>query len=140
MKQNLLARFFKELKERQKQSVDAQPIDINHIAKSGILGAVIGDIVGSTVEFANEKSTKFDFYTEDKFFTDDTVMTIAVADWLTRSETRPVSNDTLPNIMRHWVENTHGQVTGVCSIDGCCLIMRSISNHTTPLVMAQVCV
>lgn len=68
----------------------------------GVLGAIIGDIVGSTVEFANEKSTKFDFYTEDKFFTDDTVMTIAVADWLARSETRPVSNDTLPDIMRHW--------------------------------------
>lgn len=67
----------------------------------GVLGAIIGDIVGSTVEFANEKSTKFDFYTEDKFFTDDTVMTIAVADWLARSETRPVSNDTLPDIMRH---------------------------------------
>ena len=44
MKQTLLARFFKELKERQKQSVDVQPIDITHIAKSGILGAVIGDI------------------------------------------------------------------------------------------------
>lgn len=47
MKQNLLARFFKELKERQKQSVDAQPIDITHIAKSGILGAMTGGIAAA---------------------------------------------------------------------------------------------
>ena len=101
MKQNLLARFFKELKERQKQSVDAQPIDINHIAKSGILGAVIGDIVGSTHEFLQTKSTDFDFYTDNNHYTDDSVMTIAVADWLI-STPKPVSNDTLPAIMRKW--------------------------------------
>ena len=101
MKQNLLARFFKELKERQKQSADAQPIDITHISKSGILGAVIGDIVGSTHEFLQTKSTNFDFYTDNNHYTDDSVMTIAVADWLI-STPKPVSNDTLPAIMRKW--------------------------------------
>ena len=101
MKQNLLARFFKELKERQKQSVDAQLIDITHIAKSGILGALIGDIGGSTHEFLQTKSTDFDFYTDNNHYTDDSVMTIAVADWLI-STPKPVSNDTLPAIMRKW--------------------------------------
>ena len=101
MKQNLLAHFFKELKERQKQSVDAQPIDITHIAKSGILGAVVGDIVGSTHEFLQTKSTDFDFYTDNNHYTDDSVMTIAVANWLI-STPKPVSNDTLPAIMRKW--------------------------------------
>ena len=100
MKQ-LLARFFREVKERQKQSVDAQPIDIIHIAKSGILGAVIGDIVGSTHEFLQTKSTNFDFYTDNNHYTDDSVMTIAVADWLI-STPQPVNNDTLPFIMRKW--------------------------------------
>lgn len=101
MKQTLLARFFKELKERQKQSAEAQPIDITHIAKSGILGAVIGDIVGSTHEFLQTKSTDFDFYTDNNHYTDDSVMTIAVADWLI-STPKPISNDTLPAIMRKW--------------------------------------
>lgn len=101
MKQTLLARFFKELKEHQKQRAEAQPIDINHIAKSGVLGAVIGDIVGSTHEFLQTKSTDFDFYTDNNHYTDDSVMTIAVADWLI-STPKPVSNDTLPFIMRKW--------------------------------------
>ena len=101
MKQTLLARFFKELKEHQKQNTEAQPIDITHIAKSGILGAVIGDIIGSTHEFLQTKSTDFDFYTDNNHYTDDSVMTIAVADWLI-STPKPVSNDTLPAIMRKW--------------------------------------
>ena len=101
MKQTLLARLFKELKERQKQRAEAQPIDIKHIAKSGILGAVIGDIVGSTHEFVQTKSIDFDFYTDNNHYTDDSVMTIAVADWLI-STPKPVSNDTLPFIMRKW--------------------------------------
>ena len=101
MKQTLLARFFKELKERQKQRVEAQPIDITHIAKSGILGAVIGDIVGSTHEFVQTKSTDFDFYTDNNHYTDDSVMTIAIAEWLI-STPQPISNDTLPTIMRKW--------------------------------------
>jgi ADP-ribosylglycohydrolase len=100
MKQ-LLARFFREVKECQKQNAEAQPIDITHIAKSGILGAVIGDIVGSTHEFLQTKSTDFDFYTDNNHCTDDTIMTIAVAEWLI-STPQPIGNDTLPTIMRKW--------------------------------------
>jgi starvation-inducible outer membrane lipoprotein len=55
MKQNLLARFFKELKAKQQQNATTQPIDISQVAESGILGAVIGDIVGSTHEFRKNK-------------------------------------------------------------------------------------
>ena len=44
-----------------------------------MLGAIIGDIVGSRFEFNNHKSKDFDLFTEDCFFTDDTVMTLAVA-------------------------------------------------------------
>ena len=68
----------------------------------GILGAIIGDIVGSRLEFKRNKEYNFELFTDANDFTDDTVMTIAVADWLTQSETRPVSNDVLPNIMRSW--------------------------------------
>lgn len=68
----------------------------------GILGAIIGDIAGSRLEFKRNKEYNFELFTDANDFTDDTVMTIAVADWLTRSEARPVSNDTLPDIMRSW--------------------------------------
>lgn len=68
----------------------------------GVLGAIIGDIIGSTHEFLQNKEYNFELFTDENDFTDDTVMTIAVADWLTGSETRPVSNDMLPDIMRSW--------------------------------------
>lgn len=43
-------------------------------------GAIIGDIVGSRFEFNNHRSKKFDLFSDKCFFTDDTVMTVAVAD------------------------------------------------------------
>ena len=49
----------------------------------GIIGAIIGDIVGSRFEFNNYRSTDFEFLNDRCFFTDDSVMTIAVADWIT---------------------------------------------------------
>ena len=45
-----------------------------------MLGAIIRDIVGSIYEFDNIKTKEFDFFTDEKFFTDDTVMTVAIAD------------------------------------------------------------
>lgn len=71
MKQTLLSRFFKELKEKQKSSANAQAMDTSRVAKSGILGVVVGDIVGSTLEFADEKTTNFKFYTDVNQCTDD---------------------------------------------------------------------
>lgn len=43
-----------------------------------MLGAMIGDIVGSVYEFDNIKTKEFPLFREDCRFTDDTVMTIAV--------------------------------------------------------------
>ena len=43
-----------------------------------MLGAIIGDIVGSIYEFDNIKTKEFEFFHEDCDFTDDTVMTVAV--------------------------------------------------------------
>ena len=45
-----------------------------------MIGAIIGDIVGSRFEFHNHRSTAFDFFHRDCTYTDDTVMTVAVAD------------------------------------------------------------
>lgn len=47
-----------------------------------MLGALAGDIIGSVYEFANTKSMEFDLFTPWTKFTDDSVMTLAVAKWL----------------------------------------------------------
>lgn len=46
---------------------------------SGVLGAIVGDYVGSRFEFNNHKSKVFEFFHDQCFFTDDTVMTLAIA-------------------------------------------------------------
>lgn len=47
-----------------------------------MLGAIIGDIVGSVYEWDRIKTKEFPFLTDDCFFTDDSVCTVAVADIL----------------------------------------------------------
>ena len=44
-----------------------------------MLGAIIGDIVGSRFEWHNNRNKKFDFLTHKCFFTDDSVMSLAIA-------------------------------------------------------------
>lgn len=46
-----------------------------------MLGAIAGDIIGSTYEFIDMKRYDFDMLPQGSCFTDDTVMTIAVAHW-----------------------------------------------------------
>ncbi len=47
-----------------------------------MLGAIIGDVVGSRFEFHNYRNKDFELFTSRCFFTDDTVMTAAVANAL----------------------------------------------------------
>jgi len=61
-----------------------------------MLGAIIGDIVGSVYEFNNTKRTDFAFYSKESNYTDDTIMTVAVADYLM---TNPYDHETLEGIM-----------------------------------------
>ncbi|WP_031598335.1 ADP-ribosylglycohydrolase family protein [Ferrovum myxofaciens] len=60
-----------------------------------MLGAIIGDIVGSIYEFDNHLSKEFVFFGEDARFTDDTVCTVALASALL---------DDLPpdNVLQSW--------------------------------------
>jgi ADP-ribosylglycohydrolase len=53
-----------------------------------LLGAIIGDIVGSVYEWHNIKTKGFPLFRDDCFFTDDTVMTIAVAYTLMNGDER----------------------------------------------------
>ena len=47
-----------------------------------ILGGIVGDIIGSTREWNNVKTEDFELLPVGSRFTDDTVMTLAVAEWL----------------------------------------------------------
>ena len=47
-----------------------------------MLGAIIGDTVGSHYEFNNTKDYNFELFPEDSIYTDDSIMTVAVAYWL----------------------------------------------------------
>lgn len=47
-----------------------------------MLGAIIGDTVGSVFEFSNIKTTDFNLFSDESIYTDDSIMTIAVAQWL----------------------------------------------------------
>ena len=49
-------------------------------------GAIIGDIIGSRYEFKNKPSKDFELFTDQCRFTDDTVMTVAVANAVMASD------------------------------------------------------
>jgi len=60
-----------------------------------MIGAIIGDVVGSRFEFNNHLSTDFQLFAKDCSFTDDTVCTVAVADALLKGISFGQS-------LRHW--------------------------------------
>ena len=46
-----------------------------------MIGAITGDIIGSIYEFTNEKPPyEFTLFTDQSYFTDDTVLSVALAD------------------------------------------------------------
>ena len=51
-----------------------------------MIGAILGDIVGSIYEFDNIKTKNFELFDKECFFTDDSVMTIAIAEALMQYE------------------------------------------------------
>ena len=63
-----------------------------------ILGGIVGDIIGSTRERKNVKNENFELLPAGSTFTDDTVMTLAVAEWLMTDPTH--SEHTLVECMQ----------------------------------------
>ncbi len=51
-----------------------------------MIGSIIGDIVGSRFEWNNIKTKDFEFLTYDCFFTDDSIMSLAICEALMRSK------------------------------------------------------
>ena len=60
------------------------------MGKVKMLGALAGDIIGSVYEFCNTKSTVFELFCGGSNFTDDSVMTLAVAKWLLEDEAHTI--------------------------------------------------
>ena len=65
----------------------------------GLIGAIIGDIVGSRFEFNNHRSKEFELFTDECNVTDDSIMTIAVAKAImeTGKNLKLLSNDSKNN-------------------------------------------
>lgn len=67
-----------------------------------MLGAIIGDIVGSRFEHENLKSKTFEFFSQECHFTDDTVMTIAIGNVLRNNLDyhQDIRNETIKEMQR----------------------------------------
>ncbi|GLI53730.1 ADP-ribosylglycohydrolase family protein [Thermodesulfovibrio yellowstonii] len=79
-----------------------------------MLGAIVGDIVGSVYEFKNIKTKKFRLFKKGCFFTDDTVLTVSLAEaimtgrdyaYLMREYYRKYPNRGYGYRFSIWVEN-----------------------------------
>lgn len=67
-----------------------------------MIGAIIGDIVGSVYEFNNHKSKEFPLFIKESTFTDDTVMTVAVADFIMCDHGNPSEERYIVNYLYGW--------------------------------------
>lgn len=68
-----------------------------------MIGAIIGDVIGSAYEFNNTKDYNFPLFTKTTTFTDDTVMTIAIADILLNGYQD--DNSKMVEVVKKWCRN-----------------------------------
>ena len=102
-----------------------------------MIGAIIGDIVGSRFEWNNHRSKDFDLLPHSCFFTDDSVMSLAICDAFLR-----INNDfsklseqvvkSMQNIGRQYPDSGYGGAF----FNWC---FRIIRNLTIVMVMARQC-
>ena len=85
-----------------------------------MIGAIIGDIVGSRFEFSKAPEKNFDFFTSECNFTDDTICTIAIADAILHNKPYqktlhewcrryPKSLGMFGRMFRQWIESDDPQ-------------------------------
>lgn len=70
-----------------------------------MIGAILGDIVGSIYEFDNIKTKDFELFDKNCMFTDDTVMTIAVAKALMGFD--DINEDNVEEFKEHLITTMH---------------------------------
>ena len=64
-----------------------------------IYGALLGDIIGSVRELHNEKTEDIVLFPKESHFTDDSVMTVAIADKLLHDDKATCSNKKVKKII-----------------------------------------
>lgn len=78
-----------------------------------MLGAIIGDIAGSIYEFNNHRDKDLDLFSARSFFTDDSVMTFAVADALLKTRhDRSALEQEAAKCMHRWGNDYPGRGYG----------------------------
>lgn len=99
-----------------------------------MLGAIAGDIIGSNYEFIDMRDYNFDLLPSGSHFTDDTVMTIAVALWVTGHEGEERTKEQLIECSRVWDGHIPMQVMAVPSTVGYGVRIRNptIAGATEP--------
>lgn len=103
----------------------------------GIFGSVCGDIIGSSYESAGYQTKDWDFelFTPFSRFTDDTVMTCAVAKWLLEDPKH--THRSLVEQMQWLGQDFVIEAMAQCLDNGLIVI---ILNHTKVSVMVALCV
>ncbi len=77
----------------------------------GIIGAISGDVIGSTREHYRIKSKDFELFVDMSRFTDDTVMTLAIASWLMiDKDSKDVLISELKEFGRHYPNAGYGRM------------------------------
>ena len=76
--------------------------------RTEMIGAIVGDIVGSVYEWNNIKTKDFPLFREDCFFTDDTIMTCAVAEAIMEGGTRDAFIDAMKKYGRMYPDAGYG--------------------------------
>ena len=84
----------KRLVNKAKSRSDRDSIADHDRMLISMIGAIIGDVIGSVYKWHNVKTTEFQLFSGGSAFTDDTVMTVAVADALLNKHTykNPIKN------------------------------------------------
>lgn len=93
-----------------------------------MLGAVLGDIVGSCFEFENHRSPFFQFLSDKCFFTDETVIMAAIADILESGN--ELTPDYISDEIRAWMLAHSSRVPGAIFIRWC-YFNRNIPYNST---------
>ena len=73
---------------------------IDHKKYPALIGAIAGDTIGSIYEFNNTKRTDFELLQPGMNYTDDSLMTLTVADWLLKRTPSDDDAQLLIDIMR----------------------------------------
>jgi ADP-ribosylglycohydrolase len=94
-----------------------------------MLGAIVGDVIGSVHEWAGTKTKHSPLFVEETTFTDDSVLTVAVAEWI-------LTGTDLVDLLHSYTEACPDVGMGACFTTGPGAARASL---TTALAMVPPC-